>query len=811
MPYISSTPEALAARLIGRSDSRNPATTCRGISISTGKPCRRSIAAKGPSGSKKSSSATPSQSSQSSGDGGANPAEEFFCWQHKDQAADTVVLHRSESQKLRRQEGRSSLDTLVEVILGPEAGEDGVGTGVGPGQTEVIIRRETLLGDNEVMVVRKNTIVKKDAKIVKEAKKKGEGRQAVWNALHGQNQGQPQATSSQHPIPSHGSSKRPHHSVSANRISTQSMGPIQETPVDTYPPNNELKQPAAHHRPQPTASYQPQRRPSLLAQLFCCLTLDESSPPPVRPQTHNQHQPHSHSHMQPAVPQYVQHPPPPPQQQQQQQQNMAAYPNFTPYTQSPPFQPPPQAQIAPVQPAPPPQLLRPIVLYPELNLPPTPVQTIRFSNPRIFAPPLPPAQTIFPPNIHSTNGWDDPAIEAELSSSSDDESDDDTQTVIIPVETRDHLNPILPSHLSAKTCALITTEMNKPISQKDMPGYIYIFWLKDENAAPPPPTDRTGAAMGQVLSRGMPTLTPSAPPSSFPSTPQTPPNKSNRKYSYIKDPGSAALFRAVDDDYSEDDEATSPTAGNRRSRGASITTTSTATSSTPTREKRVLLKIGRAQNVQRRLHQWSQQCGYNLQLLRYYPYVPLGNTEAPGSERGKSPTPGTSADASGGAGESGNTTAQSSGGKPAQKVPFSHRVERLIHLELRDEYYNKPHVCETCKRIHKEWFAIPGNRDGVKRVDEVIKRWCRWAEGVEGAVNRREQGVVSDGLGHRRGDSGSTTGEREKVTGGVRGVERMVWREGYVEEEAVGDDGEDEEGRRRRLERAERMGTFGFL
>ncbi|KAK6542484.1 hypothetical protein TWF694_006437 [Orbilia ellipsospora] len=803
MPYISSTPEALAARLIGRSDSRNPATTCRGISISTGKPCRRSIASKAPNGYKKSSPSASSQGGEGSGDG-ANPAEEFFCWQHKDQAADTVVLHRSESQKMRRLEGRSSLDTLVEVILGPEAGEDGGSAGVGPGQTEVIIRRETLLGDDEVMVVRKNTIVKKDAKIVKEARKKGEGKRAVWDALHGQNKGSPETGGLQHPIPSHGSSKRPQHSVSANRISTQSMGPIMETPVDTYPPNNELKQPTTYHRPQPTASYQPQRRPSLLAQLFCCLNLDESSPPPpVRPQAHNQHQPHPQ--MQPARPQHVQDPPPP--MPQQQQHNMAMYPNFTPYHQPPPIQPPIQVQTTPIQfapPPPPPQLQRPIVLHPELNLPPTPIQTIRFSNPRIFAPPLPPPQAIFPPNIHSTNGWDDPSIEAELSSSSDEDSDDDTQTVIIPAETRDHLNPILPSHLSAKTRALITTEMNKPISQKDMPGYIYIFWLKDESAAPPPPA----APIGQVLSRGMPVPAPSAPPSSFPSAPQTPPNKSSRKYSYIRDPGSAALFRAVDDDYSDDDEATSPTAGNRRSRGASITTTSTTTSSTP-REKRVLLKIGRAQNVQRRLHQWSQQCGYNLQLLRYYPYVPLGSAEASESGRGKSPTPGSTA--TGVAAEGGNTTTQTGSGKPAQKVPFSHRVERLIHLELRDDYYNKPHVCETCKRIHKEWFAVPGNRDGVKRVDEVIKRWCRWAEGVEGAVNRREQGVVSDGLGHRRGDSGSTTGERDKVVAGVRGVERMVWREGYVEEEAVADDGEDEEGRRRRLERAERMGTFGFL
>jgi hypothetical protein len=46
-----------------------------------------------------------------------------------------------------------------------------------------------------------------------------------------------------------------------------------------------------------------------------------------------------------------------------------------------------------------------------------------------------------------------------------------------------------------------------------------------------------------------------------------------------------------------------------------------------------------------------------------------------------------------------------------RKVPHAHRVERLIHLELGEQ-----------------WFEVEASRDGVKKVDEVVKRWVEWAE-----------------------------------------------------------------------------------
>ncbi|KAK6342108.1 hypothetical protein TWF730_001586 [Orbilia blumenaviensis] len=790
MPYIASTPEALSARL-GRTDSLNPATTCRGISISSGKPCRRNITAKAPAGKKSTAS--------SSNGGKANPGEEFFCWQHKDQAADTVVLHRTDSQKKRRLQGRTSFDSLVEVILGPEAASGDVG----PGQTQLLIRRETRLSNDEVMIVSKNTVVKKDSKMVKTAKKPGESQGAVWDALHSQENGAAQSSGhtpygsdangpQQYPQMNgqdhyqyqhqgtHGISQVQQQQHAPYRPSAPAMGRIDEAPGDTYPPNNELKPPP----PRPT-SYRP-KRPSLLAQLFCCLSLqDNNDTPPPRPYVPAQQQQQAPPQMQSVRPT---HQPPPPI-------------NTGPYTNN--FQAPPQPQ--------------PVTSGPTGHHPPH----LKFDAP---------IRPEYPPNIHVHNGWDKtpypPGLDdAELSSSSADEDSDsdgdDTENIALPDEAVNSISPTLPLHLSSKTRTKITTEMRKPISQKDMPGYIYIFWLKDDTSAPLPVP---ASAPPTVSSFNVPPLPSHLGGNNF---------LKPRKNSYVKDPGSAALFRVVEDPYDDDDDdesgAVSPTSNNRRSRGASIS----AAPSSPggkSSDKRVLLKIGRAQNVQQRLHQWSQQCGYNLQLLRYYPYVSLQDSPSSSSLRdlskggSSSPahTPGTPGLSAGSSGSrtplSGRSPASPPANLGAKKVPFSHRVERLIHLELRDDYYNKPHLCDTCQRVHKEWFAVPGTRDGVKRVDEVIKRWCKWAESLEGAVNNREQGGVSDGLGHRRGNSGGGTTitdaqklkDERTVTGPVRGVDRsMQWTEGYNGYEAPGaDDAAEAEKRKTRVDR---MGTFGFL
>ncbi|KAF2026050.1 DUF1766-domain-containing protein [Setomelanomma holmii] len=126
----------------------------------------------------------------------------------------------------------------------------------------------------------------------------------------------------------------------------------------------------------------------------------------------------------------------------------------------------------------------------------------------------------------------------------------------------------------------------------------------------------------------------------------------------------------------------------------------------------IFLKIGRASNVHRRMNEWTRQCGYSLSLVRYYPYVP--STPSP------TPSPQTSP------GESRRPSYQGRASDSVRKVPHAHRVERLIHLELGDQRVMKN--CDACGKTHKEWFEVEASKEGVKRVDEVVKRWVEWAE-----------------------------------------------------------------------------------
>ncbi|KAL5606870.1 hypothetical protein BROUX41_003247 [Berkeleyomyces rouxiae] len=112
------------------------------------------------------------------------------------------------------------------------------------------------------------------------------------------------------------------------------------------------------------------------------------------------------------------------------------------------------------------------------------------------------------------------------------------------------------------------------------------------------------------------------------------------------------------------------------------------------RKKPLLLKIGRAANVQRRMNQWSRQCGHDVQILRFYPYIPSGSTESP------------------------------------RMTPHVKKVERLIHLELAGMGMKAElDKCKICGKDHREWFKIEQSREAVARVDEVIRRWVGWDEG----------------------------------------------------------------------------------
>lgn len=202
-----------------------------------------------------------------------------------------------------------------------------------------------------------------------------------------------------------------------------------------------------------------------------------------------------------------------------------------------------------------------------------------------------------------------------------------------PSSHTQQLLSLIPKTASPQTTSLLLAELSKQPSQLDDEGYIYIFWLT--------PT----------------------------SHPQTPPSEA-----------APSLL----------DSPQRPQPGKRRTSEALQ-----AFSSSTDRDARktILLKIGRASNVQRRLNEWSRQCGYNLSLVRYYPYQP----SSPDLEVG---TP--------------------------RKVPFAHRVERLIHIELRRMRARGNGGCESCGREHREWFEVEATREGVRSVDEVVRRWVDW-------------------------------------------------------------------------------------
>ncbi|KAI1329046.1 DUF1766-domain-containing protein [Xylariaceae sp. FL0255] len=195
---------------------------------------------------------------------------------------------------------------------------------------------------------------------------------------------------------------------------------------------------------------------------------------------------------------------------------------------------------------------------------------------------------------------------------------------------------LIPSSVQPETMANLLKELAKPISDNDEAGYIYVFWLTPESEQSTPPAD----AARNLL----------APPPR--------PDMRQRRTSDV------------------------------------LQSFATHSDRTGTSGKTVLLKIGRASNVQRRLNEWQRQCGYNLSLIRYYPYVSFSQPSTP------------------------------------RKMPHSHKVERLIHIELEGHglRVNSKVTCDACGRNHREWFEVEATRAGINTVDEVVRRWSDWDE-----------------------------------------------------------------------------------
>ncbi|GAM82066.1 hypothetical protein ANO11243_000450 [Dothideomycetidae sp. 11243] len=97
----------------------------------------------------------------------------------------------------------------------------------------------------------------------------------------------------------------------------------------------------------------------------------------------------------------------------------------------------------------------------------------------------------------------------------------------------------------------------------------------------------------------------------------------------------------------------------------------------------VLVKIGRSENVPKRIKAWQKRCGQKVFLVQQYP--------AAGT----------------------------------QMVPNNHRVETLIHLELGSR--REALDCVKCQHKHNEWFRVDANAEGFRLIDRVVRRWVSWS------------------------------------------------------------------------------------
>ncbi|TQS38357.1 hypothetical protein Golomagni_01139 [Golovinomyces magnicellulatus] len=192
---------------------------------------------------------------------------------------------------------------------------------------------------------------------------------------------------------------------------------------------------------------------------------------------------------------------------------------------------------------------------------------------------------------------------------------------------------LIPPTTSPEIASQLLAVLAKPSSDKDSAGYIYMFWLTPESL----PSQPSAESVSLIL------------------TSPAPSKASEQK-----------TASGVLDTFSTYQP-------NRR-------TSSNGSSNS----KKILLKIGRAENVHRRLNQWTKQCGYNLSLIRYYPYQP--STSKMGSEEHASSLP--------------------------VKVPNVHKVERLIHIEISSKRASHGQ-CRACGKVHKEWFEVEASREGI--------------------------------------------------------------------------------------------------
>lgn len=266
-----------------------------------------------------------------------------------------------------------------------------------------------------------------------------------------------------------------------------------------------------------------------------------------------------------------------------------------------------------------------------------------------------------------------------------------------PVSASASLLSWIPSHLPPETTAALLRELTVPVSDHDEPGFIYLCWVTPTSAVRPTRDAANSLLLG-------------------PETTTAPAGSDNHSRRHGRDargnhPSRVSdVVRAV--------QPTGPRSGSSNSpRYAAAGTT-------------IMLKIGRSSNVNRRMSQWTRQCAHNLTLVRVYPYP---QPQSPPARMRR----GWRSDACVGCNvhsqpddDGGNAPAHI----PASTVPYTHKVERLIHLELAMDRVHMA-ACEHCGRRHQEWFEVRADSTEMLRVDECIRRWLRWIISEKGKGN----------------------------------------------------------------------------
>lgn len=151
----------------------------------------------------------------------------------------------------------------------------------------------------------------------------------------------------------------------------------------------------------------------------------------------------------------------------------------------------------------------------------------------------------------------------------------------------------------------------------------------------------------------------------------------------------------------------------------------------------VYYKVGRTKNIIRRLNEWKNQCKYKLKLIDWFPST--------GGLLISQKTENTDEI------DDSNECKDLEKQKIMKSCKFTHRAERLIHLELSEKFKAESSKCLYCEKIHREIFKInitsvietvetaetvlikdDKELPGLEEIRNVITKWVKYIEEVYG-------------------------------------------------------------------------------